>query len=495
MYNDRQKQILAEITQGLGLPELGTDAVQVEQSPSYIDSTVETADFGVTLMGAIGSAVTLIGERRGLGTQLVKVDRRHAALLFNEVAYFFQSGWQFDIGEVFTPVNNFYRTRDGREIFFNGAYQHLRNGILRFLDCPSDHDAIARRVAMHDALALEDELSALGLCAAVKRSPEEWRAHPQGQALAGVPPIEIAKLAESHPVSFEPAAFRPLERIRVLDFTHVVAGPAIGKLLAEHGADVIHCRYPYQDHILGFDIDTSFGKKNTYMDLRSASDRARALELVRECDVFVQGFRWGSFTRRGFGPEELRKINPRLIYVEVNAYGFQGPWAERRGWEQLAQAATGLAALHSAKLGKSALIPAYFNDYGSGCLGALGVLAALLRRADEGGSWLVQVALAKTAMLGTRFASNRESTVPIVDSELDRYLVDQDSPIGLLTRVGPAVGLERSPAYVDHAGSFPGSSTLDIGWGPDLLAPHAVPHRPTSIFRLGVARRRGSQTL
>jgi crotonobetainyl-CoA:carnitine CoA-transferase CaiB-like acyl-CoA transferase len=495
VYSKRQTQILTEITQGLGLPESWADSVQVEQSPGYIDSVVETADMAVTLMGAIGSAVVLIGERRGLGGQKVRVDRRHAALLFNEVAYFFQSGWQFDIGDVFTPVNGFYRTRDGREIFFNGAYQHLREGILRFLDCPSDREAIAKRVAQHDAQALEDELSALGLCAAVKRSPEEWRAHPQGQALAGVPPIEIAKVAESHPVSFKPAAFRPLERIRVLDFTHVVAGPAIGKLLAEHGADVIHCRYPYQDHILGFDIDTSFGKKNTYMDLRSDSDRERTLDLVRECDVFVQGFRWGSFAQRGFGPEELRKINPRLIYVEVNAYGFQGPWAERRGWEQLAQAATGLATLHSAKLGKSALIPAYFNDYGSGCLGALGVLAALLRRDEEGGSWLVRVALAKTAMLGTRFANNHEPTVPIADSELDRYLVDQDSPIGLLTRVAPAVGLDRSPAYVDRAGSFPGSSTLDIGWGPDLLVPHAVPHRPTSIFRLGLARRRGSQTL
>ena len=63
------------------------------------------------------------------------------------------------------------------------------------------------------------------------------------------------------------------------------------------------------------------------MDLRSETDRARVLELVRDCDVFVQGFRWGSFTRRGFGPEELSRVNPQLIYVEVNAYGFQGPWA------------------------------------------------------------------------------------------------------------------------------------------------------------------------
>jgi hypothetical protein len=495
MYSERQQQILHEITRGLGLTESELRAVTVQQSPGYIDSVIETADFAVAALGAIGSTVAAIGQRRGLGPQQVRIDRRHAQLLFNEVAYFFQSGWQFDLGPVFTPVNSFYRTRDDREIFFNGAYQHLRDGILRFLDCPSEHAAIARRVTQFDAQALEDELSALGLCAAIKRSPEEWLAHPQGKALAGVPPVEITKIADGPTTAFEPAAFRPLERLRVLDFTHVVAGPTIGKLLAEHGADVIHCRYPYLDHILGFDVDTSFGKKNTYMDLRSEVDRSRVLELVRECDVFVQGFRWGSFARRGFGPEELSRINPKLIYVDVNAYGFQGPWAERRGWEQLAQATTGLSDVHSVGREKSALVPAYLNDYGTGCLGTLGVLAALLRRTEEGGSWSVRVALAKTSMLATRFAENREAAVPIDDAELDHYLVDQASPIGLLTRVAPAIGLDRSPAYVERAGSFPGSSTLDIGWGPDPILPHAVPHRPTSIFRLGLARRRGTQTL
>jgi len=495
VYTERQRQILAAVTRGLRLPEQELAAVHVDQSAGYIDSPVETHDFAVALMAAIGAAVAAIGERRGLGSQQVKVDRRHAGLLFNEVAYFFQSGWQFDISAVHTAVNGFYRTRDDREIVFNGAYQHLRDGILRFLDCPNDRDAVAKRVALHDAQQLEDELSSLGLCAAIVRSPEEWRAHPQGQAIADAPPVELVKFAGSPPVAFEPAAFRPLQRIRVLDFTHVIAGPTIGKLLAEHGADVIHCRNPYLDHILGFDIDTSFGKKTTYLDLGSKGDRARALELVRGCDVFVQGFRWGSLIRHGFGPEDLQRINPHLIYVDVNAYGFQGPWAERRGWEQLAQAATGLASVHSAKLGKSALIPAYFNDYGSGCLGALGVLAALLRRAAEGGSWLVRVALAKFAMLGTRFADNREPLVAITQNELENYLVDQDSPIGMLTRVAPAIQLEKSPAYVDRAGSFPGSSTLDIGWGPDLLTPCAVPHRRTSIFRLGLAHLRGEQVL
>jgi CoA-transferase family III len=193
-------------------------------------------------------------------------------------------------------------------------------------------------------------------------------------------------------------------RIRARPFTRCPQrspggpGAARGRAAARQGSPTAAGHTAYQRSPL--DVDTSFGKKNTYMDLRSEVDRSRILELVRECDVFVQGFRWGSFASRGFGPDELSRVNPRLIYVEANAYGFQGPWAERRGWEQLAQAGTGLADLHSAGREKLALVPVYFNDYGSGCLGALGVLPALLRRADEGGSWSVRVALAKTAMLG-----------------------------------------------------------------------------------------------
>ena len=494
MYSKRQTEILAAITQGLNLPQ-HLSQVHVDQTPGYVDSPIEVHDFAVALMGAIGATIAFVGERRGLGAQRVTIDRRHAGLLFNEIAYFFQSGWQFDISAVHTAVNNFYRTRDGRRIFFNGAYQHLRDGLLRYLDCPNEREAIAKSVARFDARALEDDLSALGLCAAILRSPEEWRAHPQGRAIADAPPIELVRQGDAACVPLPAAAARPLERLRVLDFTHVVAGPTIAKLLAEHGADVIHCRNPYLDHILGFDIDTSFGKKTAYLDVRAEADRARAFELVRDCDVFVQGFRWGSLANRGFSPQALWRINPRLIYVEVNAYGFQGPWAERRGWEQLAQAATGLAAAHSARLDEPALIPAYFNDYGSGCLGALGVLAALLRRAEEGGRWIVRVSLAKTAELGLRFAANGETPVPISDDDMNRYLVDQESPLGLLTRVAPAIQLEKTPPYVDRAGSFPGSSTLDIGWGPDSVAPNTPPHRPTSIFRRGVAHSRGRQIL
>src|ERR1700753_4115325 len=105
MYNELQQRISNEITRGLGLPASAADAINVEQSPGYVDSVIETADFAVAALGAIGTTVAAVGERRGLGAQQARIDRRHAQLLFNEVAFFFQSGWQFDLGPVFTPVN------------------------------------------------------------------------------------------------------------------------------------------------------------------------------------------------------------------------------------------------------------------------------------------------------------------------------------------------------------------------------------------------------
>jgi hypothetical protein len=120
MYNERQTEILTQITHGLDLPADMASEVRVVQTPGCIDSVVETHDFATALMGAIGQAVAAVGERRDLGAQRVTVDRRHAGLLFNEIAYFFQCGWQFDISAVHTPVNGFYPTRDDRHIFFNG---------------------------------------------------------------------------------------------------------------------------------------------------------------------------------------------------------------------------------------------------------------------------------------------------------------------------------------------------------------------------------------
>ena len=88
MYNARQKEILAAIAQGLNLPQHSSPSVHVDQTPGYVNSPIEVHDFAVALMGAIGATIASIGESRGLGAQRVTVDRRHAGLLFNEIALF-----------------------------------------------------------------------------------------------------------------------------------------------------------------------------------------------------------------------------------------------------------------------------------------------------------------------------------------------------------------------------------------------------------------------
>ncbi len=492
---ETQQQIYDELTKSLEVDFDSGCPLEIIQEPGYIDSPVATHDFATAALAALGKAIATIGQMRGLGSQSIRVDRRHAGLVLNSIAYHFQEGWQLDISPVHAPVNNFFETKDHRHVVYNGAYSHLREGILKFLNCVGEQDAIAEATRKHNAQNLEDQLSELGLCTTIVRDQEEWLNHPQGKAIAAAPVIELTKIAEGKPEPFSEDVYRPLEKIRVLEFARVLAGPTIGRSLAEQGADVIHGRHPYLDHIFPFEVETGWGKKAAYLNYRSERDRSLIFHLLETTDVFIDGLRHGAMASADFSIEELTRRKKNLIIVQLDCYGFQGPWAERRGWEQLAQSCTGLAKIHSANQSQLSLIPAYFNDYGTGLLGALGVTAALIRRATEGGSWLVRVALAKTAMLATRYHNNTETPVPITREDLEKYLVDQDSRLGLLTRVAPPIQFERIPSLSARAGTAPGSDTLNLDWDTDFSKPTEIPHRPTEIFKLKQVHWKANQTL
>ena len=492
---ETQQRIFNEIVEPLEIDFDTESPLEIIQKPGYIDSPVATHDFATAALGAFGKATATVGQMRGLGSQAIRVDRRHAGLILNSVAYHFQEGWQLDISPVHTPVNNFFETKDGRQVMYNGAYTHLREGILKFLNCVGTHDAIAQATLQYDAQELEDQLSELGLCTSIVRDKEEWLAHPQGKAIATAPVIQLTKIANGQPEPFTEDAIRPLEKTRVLEFARVLAGPTIGRSLAEQGADVIHGRHPYLDHIFPFEIETGWGKKSAYLDYQSQRDRNHIFQLLQTAAVFIDGLRHGAMMEAGCTLEELTQRKKNLIIVQLDCYGFQGPWAERRGWEQLAQSCTGLAKIHSAGKEQLNLIPAYFNDYGTGILGALGVTAALIRRATEGGSWLVRVALAKTAMLATRYHNNTETPVPISQEDLETYLVDQDRRLGLLTRVAPPIQFERTPSLSARAGTAPGSDTLNLDWDNTFSSSQEIPHCPTEIFRQRQVHWKANQTL
>jgi crotonobetainyl-CoA:carnitine CoA-transferase CaiB-like acyl-CoA transferase len=184
--------------------------------------------------------------------------------------------------------------------------------------------------------------------------------------------------------------------LRVLDLSRLLAGPTNSRTLAEHGAEVLLVNSPRLENIPLFVMDTSHGKRSVCLELDVARRRGALRDLAAGADVFTQGYRGGSLARRGFGPEELAERRPGIVVVTINCYGDAGPWRLRPGWEQMAQ--TTSAAWPSARAGRAPrAAPAAACDYTTGYLAALGTMAALWRRAHEGGSYHVRASLCQTA--------------------------------------------------------------------------------------------------
>jgi CoA-transferase family III len=234
---------------------------------------------------------------------------------------------------------------------------------------------------------------------------------------------------------------RPLAGVRVLDLTRVIAGPVATRTLAAYGAQVLRVGAAHLSEVPGLAISTAFGKRSCELDLRT-EEGADAFEgLVAGADVVVQSYRPGALAALGFGPRELAAIRPGIVCVDISAYGSRGPWAERRGFDSLVQMVCGIA--HEGGRGERPVpLPAQVLDHATGWFAALGVIAGLLRRKAEGGSWHVQVALARTALwldgLGRMEAMGQG------EPEVDDLLQQMGSSLGNLTYV-------RAPGRIGDA--------------------------------------------
>lgn len=187
-----------------------------------------------------------------------------------------------------------------------------------------------------------------------------------------------------------------LTGIKVLDLTRVIAGPVIGRGLADHGATVLRVTSANQPDLQGIVPDLHSGKYSAHIDLDTAAGREKLAKLVRDADVLIDGYRPGALERRGFGRDAVRKLNPSLVYVRENCYGWRGPWAGRPGWQQIADAVTGVSALYADKLGHpgEAIQPIFPSaDYGSGVASLVGTMQALYERASSGGVFDLDVSL------------------------------------------------------------------------------------------------------
>jgi crotonobetainyl-CoA:carnitine CoA-transferase CaiB-like acyl-CoA transferase len=290
-----------------------------------------------------------------------------------------------------------YRTADGRWIMASGVYPHLAAKWCRFLDVPPDGAKVAAAIGRRDAFELEEAANAAGLPACVVRAPGEWLAHEQGALLASLPVIGLERIGDAPPRDFGPAQ-RPFGGVGVLSFTQAIAGPTVGRTLAEHGAEVLCATRPNDYEHEFIYAEANVGSRSAYVDLGTPAGQDRAAALLPRADVVVNNHRTGSLERQGLEPRRLAERHPGLVQVSVTCYGSRGPWKRRGGFDMNGSAASGLMTLEGTEAEPRLPVTGMINDYVTGYLGAAGASAALVKRATEGGSWHVTVNLTRSAM-------------------------------------------------------------------------------------------------
>jgi hypothetical protein len=295
--------------------------------------------------------------------------------------------------------------------------------------------------------ALETAAAAAGLVVTACRTFAEWDKHPQGRAVASLPVISIERLGETPPMPLAAAA-RPLVGIKVLDLTRIIAGPVCGRTLAAHGADVLLVTAAHLPSLHPLVIDTGRGKLSTALDLRQAGAREALAALIRDADVFVQGYRPGAIAGFGFGPQEVARLRPGIVYVSLCAYGHDGPWADRRGFDSLVQTASGFNVAEAEAFGASRPkeLPCQALDHATGYLLAFATMTALARRTTQGGSWHVRASLAQTGCWLRQLGRIDGTVCPdLTFDAVGDCLQDSPSGFGRLTAVRHSAVMSETP--------------------------------------------------
>lgn len=438
------RSIVADLWRDGRLPPEALECLHLTGADPVLPSSFRVGSAAQSAIAAAGLAAAEIWHVRGGARQRVQVDMRHAAAEFRSERYLLIDGLPPD--DFHDPITSVYRCGDGGWVRLHANFPHHRDGLLRLLGCRHEKAEVARALRTWRALDFEEAAGAAGLCATALRDFGAWDAHPQGQAVPLLPLVSIERIGDAPPEPLRPAQ-RPLSGVRVLDLTRVIAGPVCGRTLAAHGADVLVVTSPNLPAVLV--ADTGRGKLSAHLDLKQAEGRATLESLLCRADVFVQGYRPGGMRSLGFGPDQAARIRPGIIYASLSAYGAGGPWAGRRGFDSLVQTASGFnaAEAEAAGAGEPKPLPAQALDHASGYLLAFGVLTALLRRVNEGGSWQVRVSLARTGhwLRGLGRLPQGFDCPELERTELRDLLEETDSPFGRLAAIRHAARLADTP--------------------------------------------------
>ena len=449
MTNQTPLSTLSSILDTVGFDALPADHVSFSGTDPILPSNFLIGTAGAASIAACGLAAADLWELRTGRRQDVGMDVRTGAIAMRCSRYTRKLGGEASSG--MADISDFYQCGDGRWVQLHCNFPHHRDGSLKILGCEANKEAVAAAVKGWDAAKLEETLVAAGMCCTMTRTAAEWEASEHATAVNGLPLMEITRIGDSDPEPM-PAGDRPLAGIRALDLTRVLAGPTCGRTLAEHGADVMRISGPHLPFHPALVMDTGHGKLAAHVDLRDAAGNETLRSLVRDSDIFTQGYRPDTLAARGFSPETLAVIRPGIVYVSLCAYGRSGPWRNRRGFDTLVQNATGIC--HEQGDNRPRHLPVSLLDYASGYLMAFGAMVALGRRAREGGSYHVQVSLVQTAHwlkgLGRVDARSDALFLPELETEdVADLLMRSNTAFGELEHLAPAVQLsETAPHWV-----------------------------------------------
>lgn len=422
--------LLTSIQAALGLPHTPIPFA----SSGALPSAFAVTDLACASIAVAGQAVSELLHQQTGRLPTLEVDRRLASFWF--ATSLRPVGWS--VPPLWDPVAGDYATQDGWIRLHTNAPHH-RAAAERVLGVCADRATMANQVAKWATTDLENAVVEAHGCAAEMRSWAQWQAHPQGIAVNAEPLIQFTAGNSQNAKPWQGSVAQPLAGIKVLDLTRVLAGPIASRFLAGLGADVLRIDPPTWNEP-GVVPEVTLGKRCARLDLHDAADRAVFENLLKDADILLHGYRADALEQLGYGVAERQRLAPGLIDVCLNAYGWSGPWRNRRGFDSLVQMSSGIAeaGMHWKNADKPTPLPVQALDHGTGYLMA----ATAIKLLGSGGS--ARLSLARTAKLLIEQGAGTDEPLRAEDANDQGLLVEQ-TPWGPAHRLQVPLKITGTP--------------------------------------------------
>ncbi len=405
-----------------------------------------TTDLAAAAIAAAGAAVAELIDVKHRTKAKVRVDRRLASMWYGFSIR--PNGWE--LPPPWDWVGGDYRAQD-RWIRLHTNAPHHREVALTVLGVAPDKNAVAEAVAGWNASELEATILGNGGCAAAMFSVDEWLEHPHGRAVVLEPLLTFLPSGEGTPAEWPIPRDRPLAGIRVLDLTRVLAGPVATRFLAGFGADVLRIDPPGWDEP-GVVPEVTVGKRCATLNLRTISGRETFLGLLAQADIIVHGYRPEALERLGFDAQTRRALNPGLIDISLDAYGWTGPWHARRGFDSLVQMSTGIAdaGMQFLKRDRPSPLPVQALDHTAGYILAAAAVRGLTMRLTSGNATFARTSLARVAALLTARDPSEPGAALAPEGPADIAAAIEETGWGPARRLKPPLTIDGAPFAWDR---------------------------------------------